>query len=210
MAYLASWIEQANTKTVIEELKKIVTNSGIGFAFEWEVIHSFLPNLNNNQQLHKMKKLTKSKCCEVKDLADNFFYFKRKVFIDTEIAQLEENDLGVPTKMNFPLVDFILKPRVYLQATISKKHKGAINRLNDLNQKMMRVNGNQIKKTPKMFFVLSEKNYDSFRYIPELESIQQYKIQANFSLKAQKRVNSEISDTTTSNYPKKTKKTKKC
>lgn len=183
MKYLASWIEDNQTDTVFGELKKIVNASGIGFAFEREVIKMFLSDRNNRE--FEMTKLNPKRSTIVDAVKRELFQFTRKVFIYSidDIKNLQEHELGVPAIPNFPLVDFILKPSIYFQVTIQKnKHKGAVHLLGDLNEIMSQTNGRRRTRTkPKMVFVLSKENYDDFKYNEDLKNIEQYKMLAGFS-----------------------------
>ena len=96
----------------------------------------------------------------------------RKVLIRkiADIETLRHGDIGVPVVGNFPLIDFVIKnPPTFLQMTIKPKHRGALDKLSDIQFAM---NGNDASDSPIMLFVTRQENIRDF--MCGLEGIQQY------------------------------------
>jgi hypothetical protein len=83
-----------------------------------------------------------------------------------DIELLTDGDIGVPVVGNFPLIDFVIKnPPTFLQMTISTKHSGAENKLDDIRHAL----GNPLKNH-KMVFVTPYSNR-TFQWCKNMEDI---------------------------------------
>lgn len=107
--------------------------------------------------------------------------FTRKVFIQTieDISLLKDDELGIPSITNFPVVDFVMKPNIEGQITVAKTHPCAYSRHNDIEEAM---GGN--RKDRKFIFFCDQSNFDSFRYDDKLaKDVKQYKMLATWTAK---------------------------
>jgi hypothetical protein len=100
-----------------------------------------------------------------------------------DIKKLGHNDYGLPSICNYPLIDSVLKPSITTQMTISKSHRGAIGKLNQI-KRSMELENEQIK----MIFFATENSAGAFVFpsTSDLPNTDMYVTVPVFGLSAEK------------------------
>jgi len=173
MKYICGRVVEGRDSDLRSRLDELFGASARGIAFEGIAFDQIYRHLQKGGKLDvfniqstisgKRKRRSSKETLTVK--------VKRKVWIRTvnDVKNLEDGDVGVPMFKNFPLVDFVLKPDIFLQMTVSATHQGAVGRLPDLRTAL-----GGTKKNHKMIFVTEHKNVSQFSHVHDLQAINQY------------------------------------
>jgi hypothetical protein len=116
LGLVADKLQAAFDASIIGNLTRLFGSAGLGNAFEF-MAHAILFNTDKQHWC-------KSSTGEYKQL---ILGNRRKVLIRNveDIKSLKEDDYGLPTICNFPIIDAVLPPDMGLQMTISDTHEGS-------------------------------------------------------------------------------------
>lgn len=165
-----------------------IWKSGEGIAFE-RVAHEWI-----YQTLQKGEVITAEHLCErgrgqKKHNFEISHQLKRKVFIrkieDIRLLTPYE-DYGIPVIPNFPLIDAVIGPNLFLQMTVSYSHEGAVSKLPHILTELRNMNSSNETLGPSMVFVLGPSNFTGFKKVKSL-AIDQYKLQCSCDHASRKR-----------------------
>lgn len=142
-----------------ETLKALFGSSGIGQCHEYDC-HQFLLRMTAGQS-HLCWSASTEQWMPVTlgPITDTPHQRRKIVPVRTieDIKKLGHNDYGLPSICNYPLIDSVLKPSITTQMTISKRHRGAIGKLNQI-KRSMELENEQIK----MIFFATENSAGAF------------------------------------------------
>ena len=102
------------------------------------------------------------------DSSMKFNYPVRLIRTIEDIGELKTSEYGLPVIGNFALVDAVIQPNTLINFTISDKHKGAVDKLNDILEQL------QDPENARIVIVTTHANLDRFHYMNELSTIRQY------------------------------------
>ena len=167
MEFLAGEILESRTTDVLDELKRIVGSSGIGFLFE-AIGHRKLLMSTSSFLLKPLFKSLPNEQPEFPVLKFNGSVIRFKMI--EEIGNLPDSAYGLPFTDQFPIADAIIQPDTLIQFTTSpKKHKGSLTNLTDVRAQL-RAPFNEHR----LIFVIPKENLDTFVYHTELKDIRQF------------------------------------
>eukprot|EP00981_Chlorochromonas_danica_P015984 scaffold15077_cov527-Ochromonas_danica.AAC.1 len=154
-----------------ETLKALFGSSGLGRCHEYDS-HQFLLRMTTNQTHLCWSATSKTWTPLILGPIVGSVHDRRRIVrVRTieDIKTLGPNDYGLPSICNYPLIDSILKPCTTTQMTISKRHRGAVNKLGQI-KKSMDLGG----QTMKMIFFVTENNVCDFVFPTELPNVDLY------------------------------------
>jgi hypothetical protein len=169
LGVLIADMQRSTDISIIDTLKNVIGSSGFGFAFEYAAHRDVL---NSETPYYCCKLSSKNIITNNMIISEFALNNKRKVLIRTieDITTLRDGDYGLPTIPNFPLVDAIIPPNILVQMTTSKNHVGAINKLNDIAEKLKKPINELI-----MIFITTKESINQFLYVEELpDELQQF------------------------------------
>lgn len=154
-----------------ETLKALFGSSGLGQCHEYDC-HQFLLRMTTNQTHLCWSATSKTWMPLVLGPSADIVHDRRRIIhVRTikDIAKLGPSDYGLPSICNYPLIDSVLKPCTTTQMTISRRHRGAVNKLGQIKESMDL--GDQ---TMKMIFFVTENNIYDFVFPTELPNVDLY------------------------------------
>ena len=174
MAYYAGYVTSENVQGVLQQLRTILTNSGIGGMHEYrahQYIYQTLKDPNNSLLLESLDG-SAAIASILKLKLSTPLVRKRMIRKISDLALLRNGEYGMPSVTNFPLIDAAVGPNFVFQVTISKSYAKA-----EQNIKLDEIRSALNSQTLIFVFVLETANYSKFKPLSNIPpQVHQYKL----------------------------------